>query len=180
MSSLRGLDVEDQMPAALEAAVRRLTGIDGIGDYIPQVGSNLIYARADSSTIEDAVALTGRIIATIRGPIACGEVAYGASSHLASVVIAAQKLDGEIRASLNIRAHDDVARRLKEVGLKVVTIPSKVEGKECPVTDYIRRTRDLADAYVHPGDFGIEPTTTIIAGHPDRLVEIMAELVALE
>jgi len=164
----------------LDAAVRRLTGIDGIGDYIPQVGSNLIYAKADSSTVEDVVALTGRIIATIRGPIACGDVAYGASSHLASVVIEAQRLDWEIRAGLNIRADDDVARRLKEVGLTVVTIPSRIEGEGCPVTHYIRRTGELADAYVHPGDFGVEPTTTIIARHPDRLVEIMAEIVELE
>lgn len=180
MSSVRSPDNEDQMPAALEAAVRKLTGIDGIGDYIPQVGSNLVYAKADSSTVEDAVALTGRIIATIRGPITCGEVAYGASSHLASVVIEAQKIDGEIRASLNIRADDDVARRLKEAGLTVATIPSRSEGEGCPVTHYIRRTGELADAYVHPGDFGVEPTTTIIATHPDRLVEIMAEIVKLE
>ena len=57
---MRGSDDEDQMPAVLDATVRRLTGIDGIGDYIPQVGSNLVYAKADSSTVEDAVALTGR------------------------------------------------------------------------------------------------------------------------
>lgn len=174
-----GSDDEDQMPAVLDGAVRRLTGIDGVGDYIPQVGSNLVYAKADSSTVEDVAALTGRIIATKRGPIACGEVAYGASSHLASVVIEAQRLDGEIRAGLNIRAND-VARRLKEVGLTVVIIPSRIEGEGCPVTHYIRRTGELADAYVHPGDFGVEPTTTIIARHPDRLVEIMAEIVELE
>jgi len=176
---VRGSDDEDQIPAVLDAAVRRLTRIDGIGDYIPQVGSNLVYAKAGSSTVEDAAALTGRIIATIRGPVACGEVAYGASSHLASVVIEAQRLDGEIRAGLNIRA-DDVARRLKEVGLTVVTIPSRIEGEGCPVTHFIRRTGELADAYVHPGDFGVEPTTTIIARHPDRLVEIIAEIVELE
>jgi len=170
---------ENQIPAMLEAAVRRLIGIDGIGGYIPQVGSNLVYAKANSSTVEDVIALTGRIIATIRGPIACGEMAYGASSHLASVVIEAQRIDGEIRAGLNIKA-DDVARRLKEVGLTVVTIPSRIEGEGCPVTHYIRRTGELADAYVHPGGFGVEPTTTIIARHPDRLVEIMAEIVELE
>jgi hydroxymethylpyrimidine/phosphomethylpyrimidine kinase len=157
-----------------------LTGIDGIGDYIPQVGSNLVYAKLDSSTVEDVAALTGRIIATIRGPIACGEVAYGASRHLASVVIEAQKLDGEIRAGLNIKADDGLTQQLKDVGLKVVTIPSRVEGEGCPVTHYIRRTEGLADAYVHPGDFGVEPSTTIIARHPDRLVEIMAEIVEFE
>ena len=116
----------------------------------------------------------------MRGPIACGEVAYGASSHLASVVIEAQKLNGEIRAGLNIKADEDVTLKLVKAGLKVATIPSVVEGEGCPVTHYIRRTGEFADAYVHPGDFGIEPTTTILAGHPDRLVEIMAEIVNLE
>ena len=48
------------------------------------------------------------------------------------------------------------------------------------MTHYISRTGDLADAYVHPGDFGVEPTTTIIETHPDKLVEIMAEIVKLE
>ena len=173
------MSVHDPILVILEAAVRRLTEIDRIGDYIPQVGSNLVYAKAGSSTIEDAAALTGRIIVTIRRPIACGEVGYGASSHLASVVIEAQRLDGEIRAGLNIRA-DDVTQQLKKVGLTVVTIPSRIEGEGCPVTHYIRRTGELVDAYVHPGDFGVEPTTTIIARHPDRLVEIMAEIVELE
>jgi len=180
MNSLRSPEVEEQMPAVLNAAVRRLTRIDGIGDYIPQVGSNLVYAKVNSSTVEDTVALTGRIIATIRGPIACGEVTYGASRHLASVVIEAQKLDGEIRAGLNIKASEDVTWRLKQAELTVVTIPSKAEGEGCPVTHYIKKTGELVDAYVHPGDFGIEPTTTIIARHPDRLVEIMAEIVKLE
>ena len=170
----------DQMLAVLDAAVRRLLGIDGLNEYLPQVGSSLVYAKASSSSIEDVAALTGRIIATIRGPIACGEVAYGASSHLASVVIEAQRLNGEIRAGLNIIANDDVARRLKQVGLSVVKIPSRVEGKGCPVTHYIRRTRELADAYIHPGDFGVEPSTTMITKHPYMLVEIMAEIIELE
>ena len=177
---MRGPELEDQIPAALEAAVQRLTEIEGIEDYIPQVGSNIVYAKVGSSTIEDTVALTGRIIATTKGPIACGEVAYGASRYLASVVVEAQRLDGELRAGLNIKADEDVARRLKEAGLRVVTIPSRVEGEGCPVTHYIRSTGELADAYVHPGDFGIEPTTTILARHPERLVEMMVEIVKLE
>jgi len=168
------------MPAVLEAALQRLIEVDGMGDYIPQVGSNMVYAKANSTTITDAVALTGRVIATMRGPIACGEVAYGASSHLTSVVIEAQRLDGEIRAGLNIKADDGVTFKLRKAGLNVVTIPSVVEGEGCPVTHYTRGTGKLADAYVHPGDFGIEPTTTILARHPDRLVEIIVEIVESE
>ena len=171
---------ENLIPAELEKAVHRLTCLNGINDYIPQVGSNLVYAKSESSTIEDAAALTGRIISTIEGPLACGKIAFGASRHLASVVIEAQSLNGEIRAGLNIRADYEIARRLKEIGLTVVTIPSKMEGEGCPVALYIRSTGKLADAYVHPGDFGVEPTTTIIARHPQRLLEIMAEIVAIE
>jgi len=167
----------DEVLSVLDEAVRRLIAVDGINWFIPQVGSNLVYAKAGSSGIEDVAALTGRIISTVRGPMACGEVAYGASRHLASAVIEAQRLDGGIRAAINIKADEDVERRLKQVGLSVLRIPSKVEGEGCPVTHYMRRTGELADAYIHPGDFGVEPTTTIIAGHPHLLVEKLEEMI---
>ena len=63
---MSGPEEKDPMPVVLDMVVRKLTGMDGIGDYIPQVGSNLVYAKEDSSTVEDVVALTGRIIATIK------------------------------------------------------------------------------------------------------------------
>ena len=161
----------------VDQTLTQLLKIEGFNVLIPQVGSNLVYAKEYAVTLKDIAALSGRIIATINGPLACGEVTYGASRYLASVLLAAMKHDDKIRAALNICARDDVTRRLGEIGLKVIIIPGKVEDSGCPVTHFIEKNVELMDAFVHPGDFGIEPTTTIIGRDPEILVDIIRKLV---
>jgi predicted fused transcriptional regulator/phosphomethylpyrimidine kinase len=172
--------MEDKPSIILNEAVRSLVNIDRIEDYIPQVGTNIVFAKTGSQNIDDVVGLTGRIISTRKGPLACGKIAYGASQNLASVVIAAQKLNGKIRAAINIKANEDVSRRLKKLGLVSIRIPSRVARDGCPVTQYIKKNQMLVEAFIHPGAFGVEPTTTIIAEDPSKLLELIAELIDLD
>lgn len=161
----------------VEQAVTQLLMLERFNDLIPQVGSNLVYAKDNATTMKDIAALSGRIISTINGPLVCGKVAYGASRYLASVLLETMKHDDRVRAALNICAREDVSKKLDEIGLKVTVIPEKVEDEGCPVTHFIEKNVDLMDAYVHPGDFGIEPTTTIIGRDPEILVDIIRKLV---
>jgi predicted fused transcriptional regulator/phosphomethylpyrimidine kinase len=87
------------------------------------------------------------------------------------------KHDDRVRAALNICAREDVSKKLDEIGLKVIVISGKVEDEGCPVTHFIEKNVELMDAYVHLGDFGIEPTTTIIGRDPEILVDIIRKLV---
>ena len=171
------IESSDQQLIRIREAVTQLLSIEGFNDLIPQVGSNLVYAKDNSTTMKDIAALSGRIIATINGPLACGEIEYGASKYLASVLLATMKHDDKIRAALNICAKDAVTMKLGEIGLKVTVIPGKVEDEDCPVTHFIDKNVELLDVYVHPGDFGIEPTTTIIGRGPEILVDIIRKLV---
>jgi predicted fused transcriptional regulator/phosphomethylpyrimidine kinase len=166
----------DTLISSLQSALESLTEIPEIWRLIPQVGTNLVYAKKSAETAMDVAGLSGRVVASVRGALLCGEAAYGTSRHLASVVLEAGKKDGGVRSAVNIRAGEDVGTRLKRLGLSVVTIPCNVEGEGCPVTHYIRAHDRLSDAYMHPGDFGVEPTTTILGESPERLVEILKEL----
>jgi predicted fused transcriptional regulator/phosphomethylpyrimidine kinase len=166
----------DPVLEKVHQALTQLLMIKGFNALIPQVGSNLVFAKDNAISLEDISALSGRIIATINGPIACGEIAYGTSRYLASVILEAMKHDDTIRAALNICVRDDITRKLKQIGLKIVEIPGKIKGKGCPVTHFIEKNTLLMDAYIHPGDFGIEPTTTIIGKDPEMLVNIIRKL----
>ena len=166
-----------QVTSRLEDAISQLMDIEGFGDLIPQVGSNLVYAKNNATNSTDIAALTGRIISTINRPLTCGTIEYGASGYLASVLLEAMKHDDTIRAAINIYVNEFVTRKLVETGLKVVTIPSKIEGEGCPVTRFIEVNHELSDAYIHPGDFGVEPTTTIIGKDPEFLVDIIRKIV---
>lgn len=170
----------DELIEILEAELKRLEGIPRFADLIPQVGSNMVYSRESPKSIQDVAALSGRIVKSMGEPLLCGNVAYGSSRYLASVVLEAIRLDPEKRAAVNIRVTDDMSRRLSSIGLEAVTIPSEIEGDGCPVTLYLRTQNELADAYIHPGAFAVEPTTTILANSPRRLVEIVRELVLVE
>ena len=170
------LQPTDSLISRLGSAIDRLVRIKGIEGYIPEVGTNMVYAREDSASADDVAGLSGRVVKTSAGALACGEVTYGASRFLASVVLEACRLNPRIRAAVNLKVSSGLVAWLKKARLRVATLPSESEGEGCPVTHFIRSNPVLLDAYVHPGGFGVEPTTTIIAESPERLVEIISEI----
>ncbi len=170
----------DSVVQSIVYAIADLLMIEGYGTLIPQVGSNLVYADPNATKTEDVAALTGRMIKTIYGPISCGEVVYGASKYLSSVVLEALKIDNGIRAAVNIRAHKDLTVKLRKIGLRVEILPQKTVVDGCPVSHFIKESGCLVDVYVHMGDFGIEPTTTIISESPEELVVIIRKLLEYE
>jgi len=162
--------------SSLQSALEHLSKIPGMERLLPQVGTNLVYAKDGAETARDVAGLSGRVVASTRGALLCGETAYGASRHLASVVLEAMKKDSGVRSAVNVRTGEDITTGLRRMGLSVETIPCKVEGEGCPVTHYIMSHGGLSNAYVHPGDFGVEPTTTILGESPEGLVDILEEL----
>jgi predicted fused transcriptional regulator/phosphomethylpyrimidine kinase/hydrogenase maturation factor len=171
--SLRG---GDEVTSSLEGSLKRLSGIPGLVDLIPQVGLNLVYSRPDPVDAGDVAGLSGRVVAAMGEALVCGEVKYGASRFLASVLLEAAKIDPSIRSTVNIRGGCDIRGRLEALGLSVEELPGGETADGCPVAHYIRSRGGLRDAYIHPGSHGVEPTTTILSRDPMRLVEILVEL----
>ncbi|MCW4048986.1 MAG: AIR synthase-related protein, partial [Candidatus Bathyarchaeota archaeon] len=167
----------DEIMTRVNQAIDDLTKLEGFLDYIPEVGTNIVYSKPKPESPADVAGLSGRITRGTRKPLICGEVEYGASRYLASLLMEANKLNPTIRAAVNIRGGNDIPGKLSNLGLEAVVLPSKTKENVCPVTTYIRETGSLVNAYVHPGDFGIEATTTIIAETPEKLVSILDELI---
>ncbi len=168
--------LKDENIIELEDAYNEILKIKGLSDIIPQVGTNLVYSKREAEKIEEIAGLTGRIVKAMGKPLSCGEVKYGASTHLASVVLEAQKIEPSIRSAVNIKHTDSIFKKLEKIGLNLKVLPSEISGNGCPVTVYIRKFQELFDAYIYPGGFGIEPTTTIIGKHPQELVRILSGL----
>ena len=171
---------KDELLDELQQAFDRLIGLDGLVGFIPEVGLNMVYAKPDARTPDEVAGLSGRVIKAMNRVQACGEVVYGASRYLASVILEAQKHNKGIRAAVNISGETIVQQLLEFIGLRVYLLPSKIEGEGCPVTIHLETADTLYDAYLHPGDFGIEPTTTILGESPRELVDILEKLVSLE
>ena len=169
----------DSLIVELKDAIEHVIGISNLVELVPEVGMNMLFARQDSKSSEDIAGLSGRIIKAMGKVKACGEVVYGASRYLSSVVLEANRLDGSIRAAVNLRGGDDIKTILEKLGLRVKCLPSVIEGDGCPVAIHLKTADTLFDAYIHPGSFGIEPTTTILGKTPRELVEILQKMVRL-
>jgi hydroxymethylpyrimidine/phosphomethylpyrimidine kinase len=171
---------KDSIISILEIAVEQAIRINHLVEYIPEIGMNIVYANPEPSSVCDVAGLSGRIIKALDKPMSCGEIVYGGSRYLASVVLEAMKLDSTKRSAINIRGGDDIPDRLKAIGCNVHILASKIKGVGCPVALYLKSSNSLVDAYLHPGDFGIEPTTTIIGDNPLLLVKLLEKLVQHE
>ena len=171
---------KDNFLINLEKAINKAIRINNLVDFIPEVGMNIVYAKPHASSIYDVAGLSGRIIKAMGKPLSCGEIVYGGSIYLSSAIISALSIDPSKRAALNVRGGKDIKVKLESMGLKVTLLPSKVEGKVCPVTLFLEKSNKLSDAYLHPGDFGVESTTTIIGDDPIKLVDLLEKLVKLE
>ena len=171
---------KDSLLDELNEAVKQTLEIRGIVDFVPEVGMNIVYAQKDAESPDQVAALSGRIIKAMGEPMSCGDVRYGGSRYLASVVLTALKHNKDRRAAVNIRGGDDIKPKLEKLGLNVLVLPSKVEGVGCPVAIHLDNSESMVDAYLHPGDMGVEATTTILAESPGKLVELLEKLTSLE
>jgi predicted fused transcriptional regulator/phosphomethylpyrimidine kinase/hydrogenase maturation factor len=171
---------KDEVLNELEKAAYELVNIEGLASLIPQVGTNIVYAKKNAKDIEDVAGISGRIVRTVDGPLICGEISYGGSYNLSKVIIEAIKLDKHKRSAINLKFNERITQKLQSIGLDTVTIPMELKKGECPVVLYINKSQEIHDVYIHPGSLGIEPTTTIISDNPSLLVTLMTRLAKFE
>ena len=86
----------------LQAAAARLVRED-ISPLIPEVMSNLGCALPYAEGPEHVAAFPGRIIKTLQGTLVPAPPAFGASRHIAAVILAAAQFFPHLRAAMNIR-----------------------------------------------------------------------------
>lgn len=84
---------------------------------IPEVGSNLGMAISGASGSGDVAAVEGRMVRVGPRVKACGPVRFGASSHVARILLSAMCFDPWTRAGMNIRFGPDILESIRILGL---------------------------------------------------------------
>ncbi len=166
----------DEVLDTLREVLSELEASKGFSSLIPQVGTNMVYAKQDASSTDEVAGLSGRVVLSRGTPKVCGEVLYGGSKHMASVILEVSKLNPHMRAAVNIRGGEDVVKALREMNISLQVLPPEATGDACPVTTDIRESKKLHKAYYHPGAFGVEPSTTLIGEMPKQLLNTIVEL----
>jgi len=84
-------------------AVEMLENCREFSLLIPEVRVNLVYALPGAKTPDEVAAVDGRITVVRGSPYASGMPRWGASDHMARLIIEVRKHDSTINAGINFR-----------------------------------------------------------------------------
>jgi hydrogenase maturation factor/predicted fused transcriptional regulator/phosphomethylpyrimidine kinase len=95
------LDERIEIYGKMSLALEYIESCKEFASLIPEVRTNLVYAKTNPKTPEDVLAVEGRITVINGMPHAAGRLKFGASSHMARLIIEINRNDPSIRAGIN-------------------------------------------------------------------------------
>ncbi len=95
------LSTEIDMMGQMMIALDKIEACQEFITLIPEVRTNLVYARPDAKTYADVMAVDGRITIVRGMPRAAGRIRYGASNHMARLVIILMQTDLSVRSGID-------------------------------------------------------------------------------
>lgn len=101
-------DGRTQVIERLAEAVRRLEACAEFAALVPEVRANLAFSLPEPQVRDDVAAVDGRITVVAGMPRASGPARFGASDHMARLLIELGRRDRAIRAGLNFRWHETI------------------------------------------------------------------------
>ncbi|MBU4076269.1 MAG: bifunctional hydroxymethylpyrimidine kinase/phosphomethylpyrimidine kinase [Euryarchaeota archaeon] len=136
-------------------------------ELIPEVGCNIAMAVSTASSTLDVAAVQGRIVRLRSAPHAVGCATFGASSHIARIVLTAMHSDATMRAAMNIRFSREALAACENIGLKISSFsredePEGVATMEWGVSEVIQREGMVPAVIYDTGGVGKEAMIRIL------------------
>jgi len=108
------LDDEVQMYGKMALAVDLIEGCNDFASLIPEVRTNLVYARPNAQAKDEVLGIDGRITVVNGRPHAAGKPKFGVSSHMARLIVEIGKTDSTLRAGVNFANNPALASWLEK------------------------------------------------------------------
>ncbi|MCX8189380.1 MAG: bifunctional hydroxymethylpyrimidine kinase/phosphomethylpyrimidine kinase [Nitrososphaeria archaeon] len=172
-----------QVLERLSKAVEMLEKNGEVAYLIPEVQSNLVESLPYEYTknVFDVAGIAGRIVRVKDNVKAVGKPEFGASSHVARIVLTAIKHDPQYRACMNIKYSPKIVEVCRKLGLQVSYFDrksepeevKKIEGGSLPwgVREAILRHGKMPDIIYDIGDVGKEPMIRVLGKNAIEVVE---------
>ena len=151
-----------------------------IGYLIPEVSSNLGYALPYPEGVKDVAAFPGRIVRFKDSVATHSDPEFGASQHVANIILTVMKFDPEYCSAMNIRYSKENVEQLKGKEFLIGHFdrrlePKKVKAKEGSslewgVGEVLRKMKRVPDFIYDEGDVGKEPMIRVLGRNPMEVV----------
>lgn len=145
--------------------------------FVPEVGINIGYALPNARNADDICALNGRIIKKKNGVQQCGQLSFGGSKHIASIILAAMNQHPTLRSAMNIQYTKENLSYCKQTNLTIASFnranqPKTIDSTmEWGTTQAIQNKTNIPDVIYDLGSIGKEPMMRLIANNPKNLLE---------
>lgn len=159
----------------LRAASHQLAAFRS-GRLIPEVQSNLVYAIAGAEDERHVAGFPGRIICLRDKAHAVADPEFGASRHIANIVLTVLRYDPSYRSAMNIKYSEQIIEACRRLGFSVesfarVNEPSETKDTEGAslewgVNEVLKRTKTVPDIIFDKGGWGKEPMVRVLGKNP--------------
>jgi hydroxymethylpyrimidine/phosphomethylpyrimidine kinase len=169
-----------QVLESLKKGLKRLQDLP-VGPLIPEVQTNFGYALPYAETAEDVAAFPGRIIRFYNKIMTVAGPAFGASQHIAAIILTVMRYHPGDRSAINIRFSEELIVKCKRLGWKVCSFDRSDEPKEVKaqegstlewgVSHVLSTEEKVPDIIFDRGDVGKEPMIRILGQNPKDVVK---------
>jgi hydroxymethylpyrimidine kinase / phosphomethylpyrimidine kinase / thiamine-phosphate diphosphorylase len=169
-----------EMLKSLQAAAVHLEQEDLL-PLIPEVMTNLAYATPYPEGPQDVAAFPGRILKSPQGLLIPAPPAFGASRHIAAVILTAMTTHPDLRSAMNVKFFEDIENLAPLLHFKVASFdrsqePPEVKAQEgntlaWGVASILKPGAPPPDLIYDRGDWGKEPMIRILGTSPINVVE---------
>jgi len=179
------LRIEAQKAVMLEELDAAWNELEGVLDarLLPEVGSNLGYGVLGALDPSEVAAFDGRIVRVGERARRTGCARFGASKHVARIVLAASAKNPEARSALNVKYSDENLRACRKARLTISTFdraeePVGESSMTWGVTKAIDAFGRVPDVIYDEGGVGKEPMIRILGKSPEDVVAKLRRLAA--
>ena len=151
-----------------------------IEPLIPEVSSNLGYALPQAEGIGDVAAFPGRIVRFKDSVATYSDPEFGASQHIANIILTVMKFDPEYCSAMNIRYSKEIIAQLTKKGFLIGHFNRRLEPKrvkeeegsslEWGVKGVLKKMRRVPDFIFDEGDVGKEPMIRVLGRDPLEVI----------
>lgn len=169
----------------LKAALEHLKDAS-VGHVVPEVQSNLGYALPFAETYDDVAAFPGRLVRLKDKVVSVACPCFGASRHIATIVLTVMGYDPDFRAAMNIRFSEARVEKCEALGWKVASFdrtlePKDIKEKEGSTLEWgtemvLSQAKEVPDVIFDRGDIGKEPMIRVLGRNPGEVVEKVLHL----
>ncbi|MFW6436502.1 MAG: thiamine-phosphate synthase family protein [Halococcoides sp.] len=169
--------IERETLATVRKASRILAQTGGMAAFVPAVGTNVGSALPDATDPIDVAAIPGRIYA-IKGRVEVpANPEFGASRHVARVILAARDVDPTIGGALNLATRDGLLAAARERGIEPLAFDADHDDHLADLRDALVDRGSVPRVVYHPGGFALEPITYVLGSDAVSAARLAADLV---